>query len=153
MTRVIAHEMDGQCAITHTSPSHLQSLAQDGVTGDDALRAVARAAGMADFILLDDSSLPALDEFFNAWRIQGDAVEIDLGAAREVKREMIRTERAERWTEADARYNIAHESGVQADVQSAARYRQRLRDAPAHPDIESAADADALAAITLDDLL
>ncbi len=44
-------------------------------------------------------------------------------------------------------------ASLDLEVQAAAFYRQRLRDAPAHPDVENAADTDALAAITLDDLL
>ncbi len=139
-------------ALTSISPEAVGALVKQGHAEQAAIAALARTAtGGAPWVRVP--APPPHPEFQAAWRIQGDAVGIDLGTAREVKREMIRTERAERWTEADARYNIAHESGVQADVQSAARYRQRLRDAPAHPDIENAADADALAAITLDDLL
>ncbi|HEX4917147.1 MAG TPA: hypothetical protein VFV43_04550 [Limnobacter sp.] len=58
--------------------------------------------------------------------------------ARDIKRDMIRAERAPLFAALDIQFMRAVESGDTAKQQEIAAEKQRLRDATAHPSIEAA---------------
>lgn len=77
---------------------------------------------------------------------------IDMPAARDIHRDRLRAEREARWPDLDARWFVAAETGATAAQASIAAEKQALRDAPADPRIDAAADVAALALLDLDAL-
>lgn len=80
-------------------------------------------------------------------------VTIDMDRAREIKREMIRADRAPLLAAADVDYLRALEAGDASRATEIAALKARLRDAPAHPALASASTPETLAALDLATLL
>lgn len=80
-------------------------------------------------------------------------VTIDMAKAREIKRDLLRAEREPLLAAADVEYMRADEAGDAVAKATVAARKQALRDAPTHPMIGTAATPEALAAITMEDLL
>jgi hypothetical protein len=96
-------------------------------------------------------SIPA-DRFFrNAWKFKGDAIEVDMTAARDIHRDSLRAERKLLLETLDVEYMKALEQG--GDTAAIAARKQILRDVTADPRIEAAATPDELKALTLDALI
>ena len=101
----------------------------------------------------DASSLtvPTDRTFRGAWTFNGNAVEIDMDAAKAIHKDNLRAERAPRLAELDVAYMKALEAGTgAADI---AAQKQALRDITDDSRIAAAADADALKALDLATLL
>ena len=101
----------------------------------------------------DASSLtvPSDRTFRGAWKFNGNAVEIDMAAARDIHKDNLRAERAPRLAALDVDYMKALEAGSGADAIAAKK--KALRDVTADAKIANAADADALKALDLATLL
>ena len=101
----------------------------------------------------DASSLtvPADRTFRGAWTFNGDVVEIDMDAARNIHKDNLRAEREPRLAALDVSYMKALEAGSGADA--IATEKQTLRDITDDARITNAADADALKALDLATLL
>ena len=101
----------------------------------------------------DASSLtvPSDRTFRGAWKFNGNAVEIDMAAARTIHKDNLRAERAPRLAVLDLDYMKALEAGSGADAIAAKK--KALRDVTADAKIANAADADALKALDLATLL
>lgn len=91
--------------------------------------------------------LPDERTFREAWRLNGTVVEIDMNAARAIWRDRIRRARQPELEALDAAFMKALETGDAAGQASIAARKQELRDAPADPAIDAAADVDALKAV------
>ena len=101
----------------------------------------------------DASSLtvPADRTFRGAWSFNGDAVEVDMTAARDIHKENLRAERAPRMDALDVDFMQALEAGN--STTQIATDKQTLRDITDDARIASAADPDALKALDLATLL
>ena len=101
----------------------------------------------------DASSLtvPADRSFRGAWSFNGDAVEVDMTAARDIHKENLRAERAPRMDALDVDFMQALEAGN--STTQIATDKQTLRDITDDARIASAADPDALKALDLATLL
>ncbi len=101
----------------------------------------------------DASSLtvPSDRTFRDAWKFNGNAVEIDMAAARVIHKDNLRAERKPRLEALDVSYMKALESGSGASA--IATEKQTLRDITDDSRIASAADADALKALDIATLL
>ena len=101
----------------------------------------------------DASSLtvPSDRTFRDAWKFNGNAVEIDMAAARVIHKDNLRAERAPRLEALDVDYMKALEAGSGAEAIAAKK--KALRDVTADSKIADAADADALKALDLATLL
>lgn len=102
---------------------------------------------------VDPRDVPADRTFRNALRDDGRTLRHDMPHARELHRAAIRHARISRLAELDAAYLRADEAGDQAEKKRVAQRKQRLRDLPAHPDIEAAQTADELKAFWPQELL
>ncbi len=104
---------------------------------------------------VDQIQVPNNRVFREAWQKDGSksVVTVNMAKAKEIKRDWIRAERADRWDAADAAWNIAQEANDAAGMAQAAAHRQALRDAPDHPSIDVAGTPDELAAVTLDTIM
>ena len=100
----------------------------------------------------DASSLtvPADRTFRGAWQFSGNAVDIDMTAARDIHRDNLRAERAPKLQALDVDYMMALEDGDTAAQQAIVGVKQVLRDVTADPRIDAAATPDELKALTLD---
>jgi len=98
----------------------------------------------------DASSLtvPTDRTFRGAWQFSGDAVEIDMAAARDIHRDNLRAERKPLLEALDVAYMRALEDDT-GTVNITAE-KQVLRDVTADPRIDAAATPDELKALTLD---
>ena len=96
-------------------------------------------------------TVPTDRTFRGAWQFNGDAVEVDMAAARNIHKDNLRAERKPRLEALDVSYMKALESGSGAS--DIATQKQTLRDITADARIANAADADALKALDLDTLL
>ena len=98
----------------------------------------------------DASSLtvPADRTFRGAWQFNGNAVEIDMTAARDIHRDNLRRERAPKLQALDVDYMKALEQG--GDTAAIAAQKQVLRDVTEDARIDAAATPDELKALTLD---
>jgi len=92
----------------------------------------------------DASSLtvPTDRTFRGAWSFNGDAVEVDMAAARDIWRDKIRAARAPKLEKLDTAYMKALETN--ADTTQIIADKQALRDAPADAGIDAATTPDAL---------
>ena len=101
----------------------------------------------------DASSLtvPADRTFRGAWSFNGDAVEVDMTAARNIHKDNLRTERKPRLEALDVDYMKALEAGTGAA--EIATQKETLRNITDDARIASAADPDALKALDLATLL
>ncbi len=108
-------------------------------------------AGVTDLREMPAAWRPLDDRTFrDAWRLNGDKCSVDMVRARDCHRGNLRRQRGPLLQALDVealRGVEKMDSKVVADV--AAR-KQKLRDAPAHPDIEAAATPDELKALTID---
>ena len=98
----------------------------------------------------DASSLtvPADRTFRGAWQFSGNAVDIDMAAARDIHRDNLRAERKPLLEALDIEYMKALEADT-GTVNITAE-KQKLRDVTADPRIDAAATPDELKALTLD---
>jgi hypothetical protein len=78
-------------------------------------------------IIVDDANLPqGKDEFFNAWRLVGSTVSINLAAAKELTKDRLRMEREPLLAEQDILFQRALESNL--PTTTIVVEKQRLRD-------------------------
>lgn len=89
--------------------------------------------------------------FRGAWTFNGDAVEVDMVAARAIHRQNLRIARQPRLEALDVQVMRRMEEGESAATLIA--QKRRLRDVTADPRIEAAKTPDELKALTLDVLL
>ena len=100
-----------------------------------------------------DVSVPVDRTFRDAWQFSGAAIEVDMVKARDIHRDRLRAARVPRFSELDAAWFRAAETG-DTDAQAAiAGVKQALRDVTADPRIDAASTPGALNALTLDALL
>ena len=83
-----------------------------------------------EFNIVDKGTLPASREFRNAWKVSGNAVGVDLEAAKVIKADALRAERAPLLTALDAAYMKALEANDMEQLAAIAARKQVLRDAP-----------------------
>ena len=102
------------------------------------------------FRVIEFSDLPddRTDRTFrNAWRLQGGRVVVEMEAAKSLWRDKIRAQRAPMLAKLDADQVRALVAKDQAAVDAIEAEKQRLRDAPAHPDIIAAQTPEQLRAV------
>lgn len=98
-------------------------------------------------------TVPQDRTFRSAWQFNGDAVEVDMAAARDIHRDNLRADRAPLFEKLDADWFRAAETN-DTDAQAAiAAQKQALRDVTADARIDAAATPGDLKALTLDALL
>ena len=90
-------------------------------------------------------TVPTDRTFRGAWSFNGDAVEVDMTAAKNIWRDKIRAARVPELEKLDTAYMKALETS--ADTTSIIADKQTLRDAPAHADIDAATTPDELKAV------
>jgi hypothetical protein len=117
--------------------------------GEDAAAYLARIAEQVvprdcSYALLARSAVPADRTFRDAFTFDGQALAIDMPKAREIHRHRIRAARAPLLAALDVDYQRADERGDATAKARIATRKQQLRDAPAHPGIDSATSADEL---------
>jgi len=93
-------------------------------------------------------TVPADRVFRGAWQFDGDVVEIDMAAARDIHRDNLRVERKPLLDALDVDYMKALEQS--GNTIAIAEQKQALRDVTDDPRIEAAATPDELKALTLD---
>jgi len=96
-------------------------------------------------------TVPTDRTFRGAWQFDGNAVEIDMTAARGIHKDHLRAERGPLLAALDVAYMKALETS--GDTAAIAAEKQALRDVTADARIAGAATPDALKALTLDVLL
>ena len=96
-------------------------------------------------------TVPSDRTFRGAWTFNGNAVEIDMAAARNIHKDNLRAERKPRLEALDVSYMKALESG--SGAAAIATEKQTLRDITDDSRIADATDADALKALDLATLL
>ena len=98
----------------------------------------------------DASSITAPTDrtFRGAWQFSGNAVDIDMAAARDIHRDNLRQARKPLLDALDVDYMKALEQG--GDTAAIAAQKQVLRDVTADARIDAAATPDELKALTLD---
>lgn len=74
-------------------------------------------------------------------------IKINMDKAREIRRNQIRREREAQFAELDREFMLALESGDNKERARVVAAKQRLRDAPAHPDIDRAKTVEELRAV------
>jgi hypothetical protein len=79
-------------------------------------------------IVVDISVIPENKDFFEAWRLTGETISVDLDAAKEITKNRLRKEREPLLTAQDVAFQRALESG--ADTAAIVAEKQRLRDLP-----------------------
>lgn len=105
------------------------------------------------FEIVDVSAIPSDRTFRNAWERQANTVNVNMPKAQDIKRDMIRAERAIELARLDVEFMRALENGNVGEQNRIKAEKQRYRDAPDNPKIEQAATPDALKALTLADLI
>lgn len=101
-----------------------------------------------------DGSLALKDRTFrNAWQLDGDVITVDMTKARELHKDRLREARKPLFAEQDTLWFIAAEKADKAAQTAVAAQKKKLRDVTADARIESATTPEALAALTLDELM
>jgi hypothetical protein len=103
--------------------------------------------------LRDASSLnvPQDRTFRGAWQFDGDAVEVNMTAAKTIHKDNLRAERAPEMDKLDVEFMRGLEQGV--DVSAIAANKQALRDITKDARLDAATTPDALKALDLAALL
>jgi hypothetical protein len=103
--------------------------------------------------LRDASSLnvPQDRTFRGAWQFDGDAVEVNMTAAKTIHKDNLRTERAPEMGKLDVEFMRGLEQGV--DVSAIAANKQALRDITKDARLDAATTPDVLKALDLVTLL
>ena len=96
-------------------------------------------------------TVPTDRTFRGAWQFNGDAVEVDMTAAREIHKTNLRSERAPLLAALDVDYMRALE--ISGSTLSIATDKQALRDVTSDARIAAATTPDELKALTLDALI
>jgi len=96
-------------------------------------------------------TVPADRTFRAAWQFNGDAIEVDMGAARDIQKDKLRAERKPRLDALDVDFMQALETG--ASTTQIAADKQALRDITDDARIAAASTPDALKALDLATLL
>jgi hypothetical protein len=102
--------------------------------------------------IIERDDIPADRTYRNALRDNGKKLQHNMPHARELHRELLRSERREVFPVMDGEYLKALDTGDSVARQAVARKKQGLRDAPAHPAIEAAKTVEQLKTLTLDKL-
>ena len=115
MTQVIIHATEnGNVAVTVP-------------TGEISIEAVQAKDTPKGSIIVDASSLPNQhNDFFDAWELVDDKVEVSLAKAIEITKKRLRAEREPLFAAQDVAFQRAQESG--ADTSAIVAEKQRLRD-------------------------
>ncbi len=104
-------------------------------------------------------TVPANRKFRDAWQLDGDVIEVDLDAARDIVRKKLRQDRRAKFDNLDRVIFPLSRKVIRGQALTASQAAafdvaegkaQKLRDAPAHPSIAAAATVADLDAITLD---
>lgn len=112
----------------------------------------------ADTVDAATVTVPSDRTFRDAWVLDGSVIEVDMAAARDIHRDRIRAERESAFDPFDKisipltrkmAGGTALTAQEQAELNAAELNAQKLRDAPAHADIDGAATPDELKALTL----
>ena len=90
-------------------------------------------------------TVPADRTFRGAWTFNGDAVDVDMAAAKDIWRDKIRQARIEPLAALDTAFMKALETG--ADTTQITADKQALRDAPTDAGIDAATTPEELAAV------
>ena len=96
-------------------------------------------------------TVPTDRTFRAAWQFNGNAVEIDMDAAKAIHKDGLRRDRAPMLADLDVAYMKALETG--GDVATVAAQKQALRDVTSDARIDAATTPDELKALTLDVLI
>lgn len=92
-----------------------------------------------------DYTYQAERTFREAWEnAEGSIISVNMPKARDIWRDKIREERAKVFLQLDADFMRALETG--ADTSAIVTEKQRLRDCPAHPDLDAASTPDEIKA-------
>lgn len=103
--------------------------------------------------LLEGNLAPQDRTFRNAWSYTGQAIEVDMTAAKEIQKDRIRQDRKEEFLNADAAWFLADEQANSTKKAEIAARKKKLRDAPEHPSITNAATPDELKQVTLEKII
>lgn len=110
-----------------------------------ATEIAAASCGGAPYTVVETSALP--DRLFQgAWNAD---LSIDMAKARDIWRDILRSERASRWAALDALSLRALEDGDAAGLAAVKAKKQALRDITKHAAIAAAGDLSALQAVKL----
>jgi len=96
-------------------------------------------------VIVENDSLPnEHDEFFDAWELRGTAVTVNLGKAKDIAKDNLRTERAPVLASLDVQFMRAVESGNTTLQTAITEQKQELRDITTHTSITGATTVDGL---------
>lgn len=95
-------------------------------TGELDIEAVKTKDTPEHSIIVDASTLPADNDFFDAWELNGETVTVNLDKAKNITKNRLRAERAPLLAIQDVLFQRALES--QADTSAIVAEKQRLRD-------------------------
>lgn len=98
-------------------------------------------------IVIEEGRLPFDGGYFGAWRLKNNRVVIDLDAARDIHRDMIRRLRGPVLKALDVAYQRADEEENPEAKRQIAAQKKALRDATDDPAITAATTIDALMAV------
>jgi hypothetical protein len=95
-------------------------------TGEISIEAVLEKDCPKNAIIVDASSLPTDNDFYNAWELADGVVTVSLSKAKELTKKRLRAEREPLLAAQDVAFQRALESG--ADTTAIVAEKQRLRD-------------------------
>lgn len=95
-------------------------------------------------------TLPEDKTFRDAWYLDNRSIRINLDKARDIWRSILRTRRAPKLQALDVEFMLALEKGDDARVAEVKKQKNRLRDLPADPRIDSARTVSELKQVKLD---
>jgi len=104
-------------------------------------------ADATDIKIVPRSSIPSDRTFRDAWTHNGGQIDVDMPRARDIHRHRIRRARKALFRELDTAYQKADEADDSKAKAEIAKRKKQLRDAPDHPDIESARSPEQLKAV------
>jgi hypothetical protein len=95
-------------------------------TGEISIEAVLAKDCPKGAMIVEQSSLPTANDFFDAWELVDGKVEVSLAKATEITKKRLRAEREPLLAVQDVAFQRAQESG--ADTTAIVAEKQRLRD-------------------------
>jgi hypothetical protein len=101
-------------------------------TGEISIEAVKEKDTPAGSLIVDTSSLPTANDFFDAWELANGVVTVSLAKAKEITKKRLRSEREPLLAAQDVAFQRAQEAN--ADTTAIVAEKNRLRDVTALAD-------------------
>ena len=132
MTKIAFTRESGSVSINYPVSKEIMETWRGKLTDEEYEKILSdklvRTYPQYDLVEIEDSAIPADDEFRNAWKLDGVIINYNLDKAKAIQLSRIRAARKPKLAELDREYMIEDEKGVDGDKPTVTAKKKLLRD-------------------------